>query len=134
VVYPAGHFSPPNLEALRKDRKQYPYVKVFAGGSRDTIFGEAWAIHKYRAWHDSMHLRYGYEFTEEGERSLAKMLEYVCIHELGFTEWGAMLVRFDLELHIKHYHTFKKHPNAQTAMIAYALEHGPELTMQRGPW
>lgn len=128
-------YNPKSLAELIDDRLSTDDTYVFGGGSKQTIFNSGvygnWGVYYYRAWHDSMHIRYGLEFTREDELALAEMLEYVALNELGFTEHSAKLLRVDLELHIKHYYKFNKHPDKQRGMIESYLVYGEERTLSQ---
>ena len=40
---------------------------VWSGASEDTIYGSAAVNHMFRAWHDSLHLKLGADFSLAGE-------------------------------------------------------------------
>lgn len=106
----------PSFEELREQRSNGKCY-VFAHGSSNTIFNRVQSKLNYRAWHDTMHLWNNLDFSEEGEALVAVAQEDYAREIMGICERDARLLRLDIELHIKHYHIHKTHPEYQTDMI-----------------
>lgn len=101
-------------------------VFVFKHGSQNNIFTRRETIWYYRAWHDSMHLKYGLNFSEASEYQVARFMEYNATEVLCTSSRDAKLMRLDIELHIKHYHKWKEHPEYQQDLITDYLLLGEE--------
>ncbi len=136
-IEPLEKYSP-TFKGLKEDRAQGKCY-VFAGGSDDTIFHDPrgdWAGHclyEYRAWHDSVHLQYNLDFSYESELLLAACLENEAL-AMGMSAHDARLIKLDLQLHIKHYYMYNKHPENQVAMVNYALLYGIDKTLNERVW
>jgi hypothetical protein len=63
--FTAKPIAPDTFETLA-GAKTYGLV-VYDGGSTDTIYGDPSVNHAFRAWHDSLHLKLGADFTLIGE-------------------------------------------------------------------
>lgn len=46
---------------------------VWSGASDNTIWGSPESNHMFRAWHDSIHLAYGLDFSKSGELAVAEL-------------------------------------------------------------
>lgn len=92
-------------------------VYVFKHGSQNNIFTRRETIWYYRAWHDSMHLKYGLDFSETSEYQVARFMEHSAVDTLYISKRDARLMRLDIELHIMHYHKWKEHPEYQQDLI-----------------
>lgn len=87
-------------------------------------------IWAYRAWHDSMHLEYNLDFTQNSEVQLSYRLASEAVG-LGWSPASCQLVRLDLYLHVRHWYLHHRHPENQRAMLQnYLLHHDFELTLQ----
>ena len=55
------------FEAHKKRYRETKKIYVWTGASENTIFGDPTVNHKFRAWHDYIHINYnlGYSITEE---------------------------------------------------------------------
>ena len=116
AIEPLDHYNP-TFEKLKEQRKQ-GIVQVFKGGASywNTIFSCHAMRYYYRAWHDSLHIITRTPFTFRGELYIAKM-QNVIGRQLGICEKDAKLLELDLELHIRHYYQWGKHPEYQVQMI-----------------
>ena len=68
-TFHANSLAPSTFNELRQCER----LIVWDGASDATIYGDATVNHAFRAWHDSAHLRGGYDFTPEGEYLAAKL-------------------------------------------------------------
>lgn len=58
-------------------------IRVWSGGSEETIFGSPETNHAFRAWHDLCHLLLGEPFTPEGESEVAELQKQMVISRGG---------------------------------------------------
>jgi hypothetical protein len=129
-----AHYNP-SFEELKADRSA-GRVLVFNGGSTQTMFDASFwqqkeVILNYRAWHDSMHIKYNLDFSLESELKLSFLLTQEAERELGWSKHSALLVGLDLRLHIMHWHLYKKHPERQQEMLEHALTHHDHSTLTK---
>jgi len=69
----AAEEAPNDFETLKEWHKRDGYITVWSGASEDTIFGEPFFNHAFRAWHDAVHLSHNLPFTLEGEKAAAEV-------------------------------------------------------------
>ena len=70
--YQVADIAPNTYEELVSKTEQDGFITVWSGASDNTIFGNERVNHAFRAWHDSAHLRGGYDFSLRGEILAAK--------------------------------------------------------------
>ncbi len=126
-IVPLDKFNPLSLQELKDSRKDGK-VYVFAHGSKHTIFNRQDTVLYYRAWHDSMHIKFDLDFSKDNELKIAE-LQAKELLKLGVTPWDAYLVMLDLKLHIEHYYLYKCHPEYQGDMVAHVLMQGDNYTL-----
>lgn len=124
----ASEDSPTTFEAVKKQANAYGIYHVFNGGSTDTIFSERKYQYAYRAWHDSLHLAMGWDFSHESELKVAKLQETVAI-AWGMDKQDAKMLRLDLEAHIEYVYAKGEHPVKQIELISDCLKYGVEATV-----
>lgn len=119
--------SPTTYETVRQQAQTGTY-HVFNGGSTDTIFSSRKVQYAYRAWHDSIHMSREIPFDMDSELLVAKLQEEIAL-ENGADPRDAMMLRYDLECHIKYYYAKGEHPDKQLELIADCLRDGIEQTV-----
>lgn len=108
--------SPSSFEDVIKQAKTGTYI-VFEGGSLDTIFSGRETQYAYRAWHDSIHVSNGWDFSREAETMVAVEQQKIAV-EHGVSLLDACWLKWDLILHVAHfYHHEEQHPENQTKML-----------------
>ena len=117
-------YNPP-FEKLKEERAN-GVVNVFGGGSVNTIFNDLDTTIYYRAWHDTMHLKYNKDFSKSSELFMAVAQEEEAIL-MGICPRDAELIKLDLHLHISYYYQHKKHPEFQHKMIADWFDQGDSV-------
>jgi hypothetical protein len=121
----------PEYEEFKAHRKAGK-VYVFRHGSQNNIFSRRETILYYRAWHDTIHLLTGCDFSEASEYIVADHMVHSAI-AMGICERDAQLMRLDIILHIKHYHKWKEHPEYQQDLITdYLILGGSALDKNYG--
>lgn len=115
-------YNPTSLEELVEDRLNGD-VFVYAHGSKNTIFNQEDTKLYYRAWHDTLHIKYNVGFNTDEELLIAEK-QYEELIKLGVTPYDAYLVKLDLILHIKHYYKYKVHPEYQGDLVANYIMYG----------
>lgn len=115
--------SPDTFDGCRDFFNSNGYHAVFEGGSRDTLFDSEEYKWAYRAWHDSLHFKYGFGFSEQDEYEIARIQQQESLNA-GMSRLDALLLRIDLEAHVKHFYTWGEHPVMQTDMIYQCLLYG----------
>lgn len=120
--------SPTSYEAVRAQAERYGIYHVFSGGSVDTVFSGRAIQYAYRAWHDSIHLKYNIDFSMESELEVAELQEKIAL-AAGIDPRDAMILRLDLEAHIKYYYAKGEHPDRQIELITDCLANGVEATV-----
>lgn len=123
----ASEDSPTTYETVKKQAETGTY-HVFSGGSTDTIFSERKYQYAYRAWHDSIHLKHEIPFEMEDELQVARLQEHYAL-KAGVDPDDAMMLRYDLECHIRYYYAKGEHPNAQLDLIGDCLRNGINETV-----
>jgi hypothetical protein len=68
--YDVSDIAPSTYEAILSTKTSR--LVVWSGGSDKTIYGAASVNHAFRAWHDSLHIQLGAEFTLDGEIRVAR--------------------------------------------------------------
>lgn len=119
--------SPTTYEAVKQQAESGVY-HVFSGGSTDTIFSSRKVQYAYRAWHDSIHIENEIDFSMESELQVAKLQEEIALSN-GVNPRDAMLLRYDLECHIKYYYAKGQHPDLQLDLIRDCMRDGIEETV-----
>lgn len=71
--YDVGADAPSTLEGLKAHYNKIGRILVDSGNSDCTIFADAEVNYAFRAWHDSIHLMYGFPFTLEGEQDVCRI-------------------------------------------------------------
>lgn len=61
------------FEKLEAYHTETGRIRVWSGGSEETIFGSPETNHAFRAWHDFCHLLLGAPFTPDGEARVATL-------------------------------------------------------------
>lgn len=61
------------LDKIRKHFANTGRVLVWQGASGDTIYGEAFTNHCFRAWHDWVYIVHNLPFTKEGELAVMRI-------------------------------------------------------------
>ena len=78
-LMPQGYDTTDNMLEVNTPEKLVRYynatgrIMVWTGASDCTMFGDAETNHAFRAWHDYVHVMYGFPFTQEGEQLVAKV-------------------------------------------------------------
>ena len=68
----AADLAPNTYEELLEDvRLNAGHITVWSGGSDRTVYGNPTVNHAFRAWHDSIHVGRGWDFTMTGEKLVA---------------------------------------------------------------
>ena len=66
-------------------------LPIWSGASEGTIWGEPRFNWLFRAWHDSIHVRYGCDFTLEGELK-ASRIQAQLARDMGLNELAQIMV------------------------------------------
>lgn len=121
IVHPLSEYDP-EFEQMKEDHRSGT-AYVFSGGECEkTVFGgDKDAQLVYRAWHDTLHIKYDLDFSQESELKVAQKI-YDELLAAGCKR-SAELLSWDLMLHINYYYTHNKHPTRQLDMIK-AFERG----------
>lgn len=69
IQYEVSDHAPSTFEELSRN---IGTLKVWAGESNHTIYGDAQINYAFRAWHDYTHLKLNSPFTLDGELTVAK--------------------------------------------------------------
>jgi hypothetical protein len=67
IDYVTSDVAPSTYRELVDHMDSGKKLVIYDGGSDFTIFGEPSANHAFRAWHDTIHYQYGYDFSTTGE-------------------------------------------------------------------
>ncbi len=97
-------------------------LKVWAGASDATIYGDARVNHAFRAWHDACHLRGGLGFTLEAERAACAMQERELLTRYPGALPIAAMLRAEIIGQAEHFAAFGEFPTDQAAFIAAYME------------
>lgn len=123
--------SPNTYEDVRKYHEENGVFHVFAGGSTDTIFSSREVQYAYRAWHDSIHMKYEIPFGMQSELAVARLQESIAL-DAHVDPKDARLLRLDLEAHIEYYYASgENHPDRQLEMIADVFKFGMKWVMKK---
>lgn len=111
-----------------KDLHERGLPTVFEGGAdpSNTVLGTKERMWYYRAWHDSLHIRYNLDFSIENELRIAEIQMVEACH-LGASLNTAKLLRDDLYCHIMHLLHTDKHPDYQLDLIHDYREMGDSV-------
>lgn len=120
--------SPTTYEGVKSQSESYGIYHVFSGGSTDTIFSERGYQYAYRAWHDSIHMAHGLDFSKESELLVARLQESIAL-KCGINPRDAKILRLDLEAHIYYYYAKGEHPVKQIELISDCLSNGLKETI-----
>lgn len=124
----ASDESPTTYDEVRDHWTRHKMFHVFNGGSTDTMFSERRYQYAYRAWHDSIHMKYEIPFEKQDELTVAKLQEAIALrHDVD--PHDARLLCLDLEAHIKYYYAKGEHPVRQLELIRDCMANGVEATV-----
>lgn len=106
-----------NAPSTRIELGAEPSLVVWSGASNQTIFKDPQTNYLFRAWHDTLHIRYNLDFTSKDETILADISRAIIGGTLGDI--------FHAEIYgqLKHLETFGVYPTNQAAFITNWLEH-----------
>jgi hypothetical protein len=90
---------------------------VWAGASDNTIYGDRAVNWAFRAWHDSLHLKLGADFSETGERLVA--LEQARL--IGSDTMGHILMA-EIVGQMEYFNKFGHFPVDQAAFMTNYLK------------
>lgn len=86
------------------DRLKFQSVSslvVWSGGSNATVYGDPAINHAFRAWHDSLHLKLGLDFSLESEIAVATEQSRL-LHNDGLARLIMAEVKGQAEYFAKH--------------------------------
>lgn len=119
--------APTTLEAVVAYHKEHGKLCIAAEDSDGTIYADASVNHDLRAWHDSVHVKHGFEFNAAGEAAAV----YVQIAQVVYCDLygerahkeAARLLLADI-LGLVHYHlrTGKWPRNKAKSTVAEAIK------------
>lgn len=113
-VYPHHVVAVDDAPEKYPDLVQQVNLTVYAGNSEHSIYGSAQDNHRFRAWHDSIHLGYGLSFTDEQEYQVAR------IHASQFGQYStiaAELVYADITESIQYFNRYGEFPSNPQPII-----------------
>jgi hypothetical protein len=128
--------APQTYEQLKALMDAGNRLRVWAGGSEDTIYKEPYVNYAFRAWHDLCHWRGQFSFTLQGEIATCEMqcrqlLEFYGKNETTH-EWCAVL-RAEIVGQALYFQRHKRFPEKQNHFIAaYLRDH--EAALQWSLW
>lgn len=128
----ASEDSPNTYESVRKFWMDEGLFHVFSGGTpvENTIFSSREVQYAYRAWHDSIHMKYEIPFGMQSELAVARLQESIAL-DAGVAADDAKLLRLDLEAHIEYYYASGlNHPDKQLDLIEYCLTNGIQVMVE----
>ena len=112
------------------NRAENPSMPVFAGGSDDTISGNAEGNHLFRAWHDCIHLQHGLSFSKGDELAVAA-LHCEQLRSVRAPQSVIDAVWCDTAGQVLHYYKYKEFVVDQAAFVEECLNAGIDVALQR---
>lgn len=98
----------PDFEAMRESFLSTGRLSISPEFCEHTIFGNMTDNIRFRAWHDSIHLLLGEDFSAEGEAKVAEYQIQQVFDAYGVTEqskrWAALI---NCEINVQAAHFFK---------------------------
>lgn len=109
--------------ATMQELAQCERLIVWAGGSDHTIYADRAVNWAFRAWHDSVHLRYAFPFDIAGETLTCEM-QILQLRQRwpSMPERWARIIRAEIIGQALHLERFGQFPTDQYAFIKGAIE------------
>lgn len=93
-------------------------LTVWSGASDNTIWGEPSLNYKFRAWHDSLHIRTGLDFSVKAELELTRL-------SLSYFDGNlAEVIRAEVGGQVEHFERFGTFPTDQVAFVIDYAKNG----------
>lgn len=120
------------LEKIQEHFYRTGNVKVWTGGSDNTIFDSAAVNWHFRAWHDYHHIRLNLPFTFEGEKQTAReqIRDVYWMFPVEVAEQFARLIWAEVVGQAEHFEKHGVFPVEQKAFIEAYLGN-PKVALMR---
>lgn len=126
--FEVSDFAPSSFESLNESKLSR--LTIWAGASDKTIWGAPSSNHLFRAWHDSVHLRTGYDFSVQGELLTAQVQAEEASRLVG--DCFASLVHAEVAGQVLYFARFNEFPLNQRAFIDSCMTQGIDRTLNSG--
>ena len=113
-VYPHHVVAVDDAPEKYGDLVQQVNLTVYAGNSDLTIYGAPEDNHRFRAWHDSLHLGHGLSFNDAHEYAVAR--EHAKIFET-YSAFAADMVYADVQGQVDYLNVHGEFPTDQITFI-----------------
>jgi hypothetical protein len=128
--------APQTMEQLKALMNTGNRMRVWSGGSEDTIYKEPYVNFAFRAWHDLCHWQGHFPFTLEGEIATCEMQCHQlldCYGDNEVTQRWCTVLRAEVVGQALYYHRHKRFPENQAAFTrAYVSD--PEGALMWPLW
>jgi len=114
------------LEWWHGDEKEMP---VYSGASEKTIWSSPEINYAFRAWHDSIHVMYNYDFSFKGELLTARM-QITLTEEYLKTDQFSDLLWCEIAGQVGYFAAFNKFPEDQKEFVYRLLANGVRSGME----
>ena len=98
-------------------------LPVYKGGSEKTIYGKAETNHKFRAWHDMIHLENNLSFSYDDEMKVAK-IHAQQLRDIGAPTWVINAVYCDVAGQVIYYYHHKQYVDNQKQFVLDCINNG----------
>ena len=123
--YQVSDDAPDTYVKLRAHLDRTKQMKVWSGGSENTIYSDREVNWAFRAWHDWCHYNGAHPFTPEGERAVFEMQ---CSHLILFygdcyqTRLWIKLLRAEVIGQQEYFYKYGYYPHDQRAFVETYLK------------
>jgi hypothetical protein len=113
-VYPAHVTACDSAPSVYADLVNTPNLVVYAGASDMTVYGDSSDNHRFRAWHDSLHIAHGLTFSDIDEYQVGR--EHARLFG-QYSDFAADMVYADVVRQVDYYRANGAFPVNQIAFI-----------------
>lgn len=106
-------------------------LPIFSGGCEQTIYSSPENNHTFRAWHDTIHLQHGLDFSREGELAAAKE-HYRELLAVGAPFEVRYTILADTAGQFLYHEKNGRHVINQRRFVEACLHHGIETVIDSG--
>jgi hypothetical protein len=115
----AAPIAPDSYEALLSHMQGGNKMLVWDGACEKTIFGDAATNQAFRAWHDAIHYKFRFDFSENGEFSamLVQLAQLEYYFPTVYKAGGKEIIRAEIEGQLAYQKLWGYFPTDQKAFI-----------------